>query len=326
MENRADNREQLNEPSNKKVLLKRGFLLLRLTGIVIFIIILTRVDLSSIWQHLVEADPAFFIAAMLFQFILLFLKAYRWYLLNPGARQKGSILQSFGEFFESYAIGVITPGRMGELLKAGYAERRTGIVGSGLRVLVERGLDLGFFLLIAGSSIAFASLVAIYNLWGWLILIAGTAVVIIAILLLTSKKTLKLVNSILLRIRITKEPISYESQGTGTNLAIFLLSIGSNLSYFISCYFLSLAISLEASFLYISGGVAIAGLLNMLPVTVMGLGTRELTFLYVFNNYMKSQVLALSGLVFLVAQVGGGLISLIAGEIFLFAAKQKKNE
>ena len=71
--------------------------------------------------------------------------------------------------------------------------------------------------------------------------------------------------------------------------------------------------------------VAIAGLLNMLPITIMGLGTREGTFLLLFKPLAEPLILAFSGLVFLVAQIGGGLVSLILGQLFLIAAK-KNNE
>ena len=318
--------ENTGKKNNKRLSFRRGFLLLRLTGIVIFIIILTQIDLSELWDQLLTADPLLFFLGFVFQVLLLVLKAFRWYLLNPGARLERNFLQSFGEFFESYAIGVVTPGRMGEMVKAGYSGKRTGIVGSGLRVLVERGLDVGFFLLVAGGSIAIASLVGISTMWGWLLLLLGSGIILVAISLLVSPGALRLVNSLFLRYRVLREPVTYSGQKYTDNLLIVILSLGSNLSYFVSCYFLGLAVSMEASFLYLSGGVAIAGMLNMLPVTVMGLGTRELTFIYVFNEFIRPKVLAFSGLVFLVAQVGGGLISLIAGELFLLAAKKKKNE
>ena len=70
--------------------------------------------------------------------------------------------------------------------------------------------------------------------------------------------------------------------------------------------------------------VAIAGLFNMLPVTVMGLGTREGTFLVLFKPMARSKILAFSGLVFLVAQIGGGLLSLVLGQIFLGMARREK--
>jgi hypothetical protein len=322
MENNTD--KNTGKKSNKKLLFRRGFLLLRLTGIVIFIIILTRIDLPELWEQLLTADPIFFMAGFVFQLLLLVLKAFRWYLLSPDARQKGGIVQSFGEFFESYAIGVITPGRTGELLKAGYSGQRSGIVGSGIRILVERGIDVGFFLMVAGGSIAFTSLVEISALWGWLVLAAGAAMTVTAILLLVSRGVLRLTNSILVKTRIIREPVTFRKQAGRDNFLIFILSLGSNLSAFISAFFLALAVSIDASFLYISGGVAIAGMLNLLPVTVMGLGTRELTFIYAFNEFIRPKVLAFSGLVFLVAQVGGGLVSLLAGELFLLAARKRK--
>ena len=101
------------------------------------------------------------------------------------------------------------------------------------------------------------------------------------------------------------------------------LSFISNGAAFLSCYFLVLGISMEISFLEVSGGMAMAGLLNMLPITIMGLGTRELSFLYVFQSFPKEQVLALSTLLFLVAQIGGGLIALVIGQLYFFYKRKK---
>jgi len=109
-------------------------------------------------------------------------------------------------------------------------------------------------------------------------------------------------------------------------MAVILLSLASNFSYFISCYFLALGLNFDQGFLFISGAVAIAGLLNMLPVTVMGLGTREGTFLILFKPLAEPLILALSGLVFLVAQIGGGLVSLLLGQVFLSMSSTRKQD
>lgn len=107
-------------------------------------------------------------------------------------------------------------------------------------------------------------------------------------------------------------------------ISIVLLSIISNLSAFLSCYMLAIGLNFDLSFLFVSGGIAIAGLLNMLPITVMGLGTREGTFLLLFKPMAEPLILAFSGLVFLVAQVGGGLMSLILGQLLLLSVREKK--
>ena len=62
----------------------------------------------------------------------------------------------------------------------------------------------------------------------------------------------------------------------------------------------------------------------MLPITIMGLGTREGIFLLLFQPMTEAMILAFSGLVFLVAQIGGGIISLILGYIFLSFADKRE--
>lgn len=81
---------------------------------------------------------------------------------------------------------------------------------------------------------------------------------------------------------------------------------------------------MDFSFLKISVGISVAGLLNMLPVTIMGLGTRELVFFNVFAGAGEPMILALSGLVLIVAQIGGGIISFLLRYLFLFAEKKSQ--
>lgn len=82
---------------------------------------------------------------------------------------------------------------------------------------------------------------------------------------------------------------------------------------------------MKLSLVEVSGGVAIAGLFNLLPITIMGLGTRELTFLYVFGPLTKNLVLAFSALMLTIAQIGGGILALILGQFFLYLNKKSLN-
>jgi uncharacterized protein (TIRG00374 family) len=265
-----------------------------------------------------------FLLAVMFQLILLFLKALRWIYLNEYSFRWKDIPQRFGEFFESYAIGVITPGRLGELMKAGHAKSRQGALDTALRVLVERGFDVGLFIIFAGLAMAIPVVPEMPVLWGWLVVAAGTLIITLAFIILLSPTALKLMEELFKTIRLLKRESSLQQRMRDTQNVITLagLSILSNLSYFVSCYLLALGVGIDLSFLWVTGGVAFAGLLNMIPVTVMGLGTREVTFLYVFASFPDPQVLAFSGLVFLVAQVGGGLVSLVLGQAFLWRAKR----
>ena len=294
------------------------FFLLRLTGIVIFIIVILNVDLHAIWQNIKKVNPGYLALALLFQIVLLIVKGIRWHILNDGRRNKNAFFQSMGEFLESYAIGVITPGRLGELLKAGYQKKKENIIGSGIRVLAERGLDVGFFVFVAGSAIMWGNLINIESVWGLIILTSGILIAGVAVLLISSRVIIDWIEKLSKKISI-----DWKKRKATDIVSILILSLISNISAFISCYLLVIGIKIKMTFLITSGGVAIAGLLNMLPITVMGMGTRELTFLYVFDEFQEAQILALSGLIFLVAQIGGGIFSLLLGQLFLFFNKKQ---
>jgi len=310
----------MDNPSNTKKRKKLSpFLLIRLVGILLFIYILTTVDLASMWENLKGVKLNFLLYGILFQLLLLFLKAFRWHILNSGSKNTHLILRSLGEFFESYAIGVITPGRIGEIVKAGHAREKNKIMETGIRVLVERGFDLGFFVLLAGTAISL--IFHDENTWfiSVLFIFCGIFILTLAFIFMRSAKATFIIQKFLNRIPLLELnlDIAFHKRSGEVQLAVILLSVASNFSSFMSAYFLALGLLLDQGFLYISGAVAIAGLLNMLPVTVMGLGTREGTFLILFKPMAESLILAFSGLVLLVVQLGGGLISFFLGQLFL---------
>jgi uncharacterized protein (TIRG00374 family) len=319
--------ELTTETKNRPSLMKRLFWLMRLFGIVLFVVILLKVDLKDVAKQLSFTDGWLLAAGLSFQFIVLVAKGIRWHLMNAGKNEWKYWKQSLGRFYESYAIGVVTPARMGELLKAGHEKGSGNVFTSVIRVIAERGLDIGVFVILAGLSVLTGAYLKWPDLYSGLIIFSGLAFLIISMFLLASSKFNVLVNNLvhLLPGKMKSLHFAHKSFSGSTSAFIITLSLLSNISYFISCYFLALSTGLEAGFIWTSGAVAVSGLLNMLPVTIMGVGTRELTFLYVFNSYPQSIVLSFSFLVVLIAQIGGGLISLAAGQFFLHSNTRKKS-
>lgn len=301
------------------------FSLIRLLGIALFIYILTNVDLKVLWENIKEVDSVYIYYAIGFQVFLLFIKAIRWHILNKGSKKTSEIIQSYGEFFESYAIGVITPGRLGEMVKAGHAKGKNQVMETGIRILVERGIDVGFFIIIAGLASITAYNHLIPESIAYLILAGGIGIFGTAIFLMRSRALTQLAQRVLNSIPFIKHTfqLNFKRLKPSIVLYIFVLSILSNLAAFLSCYMLAIGLDFKLDFLFVSGAVAIAGLINMLPITVMGLGTREGTFLLLFKPMAEPLILAFSGLVFLIAQVGGGLIALVLGQIFLLISKKE---
>jgi uncharacterized membrane protein YbhN (UPF0104 family) len=298
--------------------LKRNFFLyLRIVGIVIFIVVLANIDLSAVWLQMKQVQPKYLFLALLFQFFMLLLKGWRWHLMVNNTGSVRSITQSVGEFLESYAIGVITPGRLGELVKVGYHDGTNHKARSGVSILIERGQDFGFFLIFAGSALAFGQMTAVSLSYGLIVITVGGLAIGASMCLGANAMASKMLHRWV--------PSLFDGNtlfGVPVVARVGFISLFSNIITFLSSYFLALGIGLHAGFLTISGGVALAGLLNAIPVTVLGLGTREVTFLYVFSDYPQASVLAFSGLMLIVVQIGGGVTAMLMGHVALFFSKK----
>lgn len=299
-------------------------MILRLAGIVLFVVVLARTDMGEMWMWLKNINGWWILMAFVFQVLLLLFKCIRWLWLNENRFAIPAIYQRFGEFLEAYAVGVITPGRMGELLKAGHAKGKANVVSSGLLVIAERGLDLSLFFLMAGLALGFGYLKTMGQATGYVLMLVALAGIVLSYAILTFPGVVGLVELILKKIRLISpgQSLTFIHRKGRALGAFTVLSLVSNLSAFVSFYFIALAVSISLGFMSVSGSVALAGVINTIPVTIMGVGTRDVTLLYVLSEIPKSQVLAFSGLILLVSQIGGGIIALVSGQYFLYKAKR----
>jgi uncharacterized membrane protein YbhN (UPF0104 family) len=300
--------------------------MIRFAGVVLFLVVLARTDLAELWAYMKQVEASSLLIGIGFQMLLLVVKSWRWYILNEEGFDRRTFLRRSGEFFEGYAIGVITPGRFGELMKAGHAGTKKGILGAGLKVIAERGMDLSIFFVIGGIAIIHQALPGVGPFWGRIVLSIGVAGMLLAFLILWSPAVVRLAEIPLRWIRQLgrKDSLGFRHKNLPSTFLFLILSVTGNLCYFTCCFFLATGVGLDITMVETSGGVAAAGIANTIPITVMGLGTREVTFLYVFQAFPQAQVLAFSGLVFLIAQIGAGLVSMILGQWLLFKFKVQR--
>jgi len=246
--------------------------------------------------------------------------------MNDGRKDLQSWIRSWGRFFESYAIGVVTPGRMGEILKVGHEEGKSAKASTVVKMISERGFDLGVFLFFAALALILGSFIETKTTLGYLIMLISLMLVALAFALLTSGRSVNFLGKLVSHLPFVKGGIKleYREYPAWMIFVIFFLSLAGALSHFVSCYFLAESVGLDMPMMTVAGGVAIAGMLNLLPITIMGLGTREITFLTLFSTYDHSSVMAFSFTILLVAQIGGGLFSMLMGHFLLFLDKHRK--
>ena len=110
--------------SRSAVLINR---FIRLAGPLLFLLILSRIDLGHTAAALRTVRAQFLLAAAILYPLLILLKSWRWRLL---LRQRGvsySLVPAFAVYNSAPAAGYVTPGRLGELVKALYLRKAEGV-------------------------------------------------------------------------------------------------------------------------------------------------------------------------------------------------------
>lgn len=297
----------------------------RLIGLVILAVILTKIDFKKLVLCFSEINAAMFIFVNIFTILGLFIKAFRWRQILKIQSVNYSMVSSFFSYLGGLCAGIITPGRTGEAMRACYLKEETGVpLSRGLAsVFVDRIFDLSVLLAFSAAGLFFLHSPALTGARTAIFYLSALAVFIIAVL-----------SSPFLRIILKKFFLAaFPSSGAMAledNLRQFFSCVKSTLSsrkiyivffltalayvfYFLQCCLLARIAHINIHWIKVIFFVSISGLLALLPVTVLGLGTREasLVFLFSLSGIQKEAALTYSFLLFLSFYILTGLMAYI---------------
>jgi len=264
-------------------------------GIIIFLLILNKLGPREIIDVLDEIDLYYFGLAVFFLLPLLFIKAYRWNYLKKKQNIISSLKDSFLVNNIGLAIGLVTPGRLGELTKILYLKNRNYSIGQSLvSVLMDRLADL-FFLLF----FSLISLVFFFSYFKKTILLSALILFLFTLIFVLVLKN-NLVQIILKKILDLIIPLKYKKAWslnyhdffknlkiyTLTNyLSTLLITILAWLIYYFQSFLLAKSIGINIPFFYLVMAITVAGFIALLPISVSGLGTREATLIFFFSFF-----------------------------------------
>jgi uncharacterized protein (TIRG00374 family) len=301
--------------------------LVRLAGPVLFLAILSRIDLGRTAEMLRAVHLQYLLAALALYPCLILLKAWRWRMLLQQQGIAYGLLPAFAAYNSALAAGYVTPGRLGEFIRALYLTKDKGVaLGHAFSsVVLDRLLDL--YLLLA-TAVAGAALFAVpRHLVGMSVAILVTA---------TAGPLLILIPGVRRRmVALIAKGTSYLSdasykqtlaQGLGgfqhgmeelLNVRLLVPMACTVLAYavfYFQCYLIVLALGLPLSCPYSAYSVSLASLLALLPVSISGLGVRDAAFVALFQSIGLSAEMAVSYslLILLVFNAFGGLIGALA--------------
>lgn len=278
-------------------------------GVILLAILISTANLDTLWQNIRNLKIPYFAGALIAVFPMLAVKAWCWNYIKKAQGIKYSLKDSFLMYCSGLFIGVITPGRIGELSKAFYLNKDGHPMGKSLvSPIIDRLTDFIFLLAFSLAGSLFFLSVFTKQI---LILFGGTVIFTGTFLLLHKTGLLRWIFKKIFDFLAPEEKKKSWHLNYGDFVAdlknfslknwiiIFLITIFSWLFYYLMTYLLSKSLSLNVPFLYLSIAVTITGLITLLPVSVSGIGTRDAALIILLAPFSvaKENALVFSALI-----------------------------
>ena len=268
--------------------------LLPIAGILILIYILWRFDIEKILFVFSTLNPLYIILCFLSMPIFLIVLTIEWQLILR--RQFINISYSYAlkNMFIGYFYGFITPGGFGNYLRALYLrdESNAPLPKCISNIITFNTVDL--ITLFVLSSIGGLFLIGQYPYLIFLSLLCLFTVIVIFVFFLRQKKSKQLFDR-LLKTQIFQaiqqyitDPIEtfYEDLPTFKDLRLpFLVSIVGWIVFFTELYFIAQLFDISVPFLSLFFILAIAASIAAIPISLYGLGTRDVALVALLSLY-----------------------------------------
>jgi len=273
-----------------------GKWLLRFIGIIIFIVILTRIDVKEVIKIWGRLNIFYAALPVFFTFLHLFFAVFRWRILLKAQRIELGWKEAFLIYTSGLFWGLATPGRIGEFSKVFYLKEKGYSLGKSLpNIVIDRFLDVLLLFLVAYFGMVYLSH------------IFARAIVIIISLWLFFQKEIR--NKIMRKIfnRIIPLRMKAEARQQYQTFCSELKDLDRNklleailitgiiwLFQFVLIYILAGALGITIPFLSLSIFYVIAALVAAVPISVAGIGTRDLVLILLFAQVGLNRNLAIS--------------------------------
>jgi glycosyltransferase 2 family protein len=287
-------------------------------GAAILIGILTTlpIDKRTLWGTLGRVNPWFLLASMLGFLLLMAVKSWRWCWLVRSAGLHYGFRPAYRSYLAAFSLGLLTPGRLGELARAAQLRRELGVeLGPCVRSVVsDRFFDLLF--LGAFGPVAFWSVMT-----GWSDA-ASFAVGFIGLYLIAAF-AVAASGRLIARWQPRWRPAQFVVgcmggvAGDMVGRAGFIgaaITFLSSLVYFEASQLLLLALGVHLSFGEIACVTGCLSLVLLLPISIAGIGPREATLIVLLGKYgvRVEDALAYSILQLGVFMLFGGVVGALA--------------
>jgi len=301
-------------------------LFIRLIGPLIFLIIIFfYIDFNQLKQIVLVLKWNFFFLSLVLVPVLVFIRSSRWHNILTNFGIPYSLWQCYKLYFiEMVAIMIVAT--VGTFVKIFYFKRdKYGLLQPTLSIITDKYYDY-LLPLIFGLASVFIVWIKLGPGSGFIVLLLATGLAYIPVKKSVSLFTTKIFPKRLKEFftkkgwNITDHLLKIEN---ALNLKTYIYSVTAFGIYFLCIYFLNKGINIELSFFQVILIMTITSLITMIPISFLGIGTRDVGLLAVFQWFGETpeQAVALSMALLLLR-----IAIVFMGSIFWFMDPPPLNE
>lgn len=307
---------------------------LPIIGIGIFVYLLIKLNVIDVLKQISSVIPIYIFIAIIFTLIYFIFQTLKWFIIARKQKVKIPFKDAFKINIITNFYGFITPAKLGTILRADYLHKYEGGNGKGLsNFVLDKVLDLSslFFLTIIFGFIFYSqreiiSLNLLYFFIGIFILM------VLFSLLFYRKESSRFLLRFFYRTLIpekSKERAKVAFNSFYENipsirflLFVFVINLISWAINYLTAYFIGLSLGINVDFSVFLSILPISTLVAQIPITINGLGTRELTMISLFGLFDVGavKVFSMSVLTMIIMSIIPSIIAIF------FTFEKEKNE
>jgi glycosyltransferase 2 family protein len=247
-------------------------------------------------ETLMGIDLPVYLLSLFGVIFVLGIKSYRWHILvsNEGFNYKP--YRSFGAYMSSDAIGIVTPGRIGEIARLYYVRQETSIsfYQAFKTIVSDRIFDftmLGWFG-ISGLTFYFKTF---GHLPGYIY-----TLIVLCVFAFTYITGLLILGTIIRKNWLTRWPIPgfiyecFKAVVGKKAVQMWGITIIAYFAYFFFSWLILHSLKVKTGVVDVAFIMSIMSLSTIIPISIAGFGTREATLVALFSYYTLSPETAVS--------------------------------
>ena len=267
-----------------------------LLGIIIFLIIISRTNLTELWLNVKKIKLSFLVIALLLDFPMITVKAWCWNYIKKQQGINYSLKNSTLMYFAGLYAGSFTPAKLGEIIKAFYLKKDGFSLGKSIvGIILDRFSDFIFLIVIVViSSLFFINILSKQIIISIFLAFLSMVILFIFIKLGLLKIFFKKAFSFFVpqkkqeswNINFQDFTNDLKNYNTKNYIVIIFITAFSWIFYYLQMYLLSLSAGIKLPFLYLAMTVTITGFIGLIPISISGIGTRDAALILLLSPFM----------------------------------------